>query len=479
MNSEANEATIRTTNADTVPVVLQSPPDGRLVSVTIPAPEISADLFLDNAEGQERFFWQNGQGRAVFAGFGKALEIMAWGTGRFKEIRNRAAALFSEASVENSRNHGASPRLFGGFSFRDDFTPDNTWAVFHPAHFILPHYQYYQEDSEAWLTINAMLLDDEDIKLARKQLQIALTARYQSLKAAANRQMTSPKPTEILQINYPMSFTTWKGIINRAKSSMQAKEIEKVVLARVCEIRARQRIDVRHALKYLNSEYPECTRFLFEPRLNHSFFGATPELLAKVRERMMQTMALAGSIKRGDNADEDFLLTTQLRDSIKDRYEHMLVVNSIQRRLHPLANQIKIGNKPEIFTLSYIHHLLTFFNVELNEALGVLPLVEILHPTPALGGSPRQKALNFIRSAEPVPRGWFAGPIGWIDATLDGEFSVAIRSAIAQERRVWLYAGAGIVASSVPEQEWQETSLKFQPMLKALNIDGIQLKQEK
>ena len=122
--------------------------------------------------------------------------------------------------------------------------------------------------------------------------------------------------------------------------------------------------------------------------------------------------------------------------------------------------------------LSNIQHLFTPIRATLNKAEGILPLVEVLHPTPALGGSPRDLALDFISRAEPTPRGWYAAPVGWIDYKLDGAFAVAIRSAVAQERRAWLYAGAGIVADSVPEKEWAETGLKFRPMLEALGIQN-------
>ena len=127
-------------------------------------------------------------------------------------------------------------------------------------------------------------------------------------------------------------------------------------------------------------------------------------------------------------------------------------------------------DQPEIYALSYIHHLLTPIKGYMKHSIGVLPLVEALHPTPALGGAPRDLALDFIRHAEPVPRGWYAGPIGWIDMNMDGEFGVGIRSAVAQDRRVWLYAGAGIVANSNPKMEWLETALKFKPMFSALGL---------
>jgi menaquinone-specific isochorismate synthase len=125
---------------------------------------------------------------------------------------------------------------------------------------------------------------------------------------------------------------------------------------------------------------------------------------------------------------------------------------------------------PCIYRLSNIQHLYTPIEGQLKQETGILPLVETLHPTPALGGTPRHLAMEFIRQAEPVPRGWYAAPIGWIDCHLDGEFGVAIRSAVCQDRRVWLYAGGGIVADSIPRKEWDETALKFKPMLNALGI---------
>ena len=100
----------------------------------------------------------------------------------------------------------------------------------------------------------------------------------------------------------------------------------------------------------------------------------------------------------------------------------------------------------------------------------MLPLLEALHPTPAMGGVPQAQAMDYIAQAEPVPRGWYASPVGWIDHNLDGAFAVAIRSAVSQNERVWLYAGAGIVADSIPQKEWDETALKFKPMLGALGV---------
>jgi menaquinone-specific isochorismate synthase len=454
--------------------LLQSPAEGRLVSYSLPAPGISASLLLQQAEGQERFFWQNGRDKIRFAGFGVTVQMMAWGGRRIADIRRKATTLFRQASLLSHPSDLARPRLFGGFAFDDDFTPDNTWSVFHPAHFILPHYQLTQSGEESWMTINAMLPEDENLDEAREQLNEALLARIKSLVQASAVDLGQPLALSSANVSYPMTYDSWVDKINEAISCIKTTALEKVVLSRVCELRSQERIDVCRALTYLNHHAAECTRFLFEPRPYHAFYGATPELLVQVSGKQVTTMALAGSMPRGATAAEDAAMAHQLLQSEKDCYEHRLVVESILRRLEPLSSQLQLPEEPEVYTLNYIHHLLTPINAQLRHSIGLLPLVETLHPTPALGGSPRPLALDFIRYAEPVPRGWYAAPVGWVDSNMDGEFAVAIRSAVAQERRVWLYSGAGIVADSHPQKEWAETALKFQPMFSALGVRSDQ-----
>jgi menaquinone-specific isochorismate synthase len=259
-------------------------------------------------------------------------------------------------------------------------------------------------------------------------------------------------------------------MIRHATKTMRSGPLNKVVLSRVCEIRYAQKVDVDGALAYLNATYPDCYRFLFEPRPFHAFYGATPELIVAVNGRSLQTMGLAGSIGRGKTPTEDAVLALELLNSAKNQHEHALVVESIRRRLAPLTSQLTISAQPTVLQLGYIQHLFTPIHATLNQSDGVLPILQNLHPTPALGGQPRELAMPFISQAEPVPRGWYGAPVGWLDHNLDGAFSVAIRSAITQDRRVWLYAGAGIVANSDPQAEWEETALKFKPMLNALGM---------
>jgi len=394
---------------------------GRLVSYSQLAPTIDPIHFLCLARGQERFYWRDSRTDLTFAGMGIAADLMAWGENRFQAIERQARSLFEHATSFQAGHDLARPRLFGGFAFRDDFIPDNTWAGFNPAHFILPHYQLVCRGEERWLTINTLLPLDEDPNTNLPQLANALEAKL----SAINHQ----PPTT----NHQQPTTN----------------------------------------VYLTQRYADCYCFLFEPRPAHTFFGATPELLVSVEGSELHTMGLAGSIQRGQTPAEDEELAQTLFNSAKDRYEHDLVVQAMERRLRPLTTSLDIPQMPSIYKLSNIQHLYTPVSGQLKQKSGAtqggaLPLVETLHPTPALGGAPRDKALQFIRDHEPVPRGWYAAPVGWIDSQMNGAFGVAIRSAVARHQRVWLYAGAGIVADSKPESEWEETGWKFQPILEAL-----------
>ena len=450
-----------------------APAAQRLVSTSIPAPNLSSALFMQEAQGMERFFWQDAQDGTVFAGFGAAGNLFAWGSGRIASIQEQAKALFETAVVLNGDHQVtdplAAPRLFGGFSFREDAAPDNAWASFHPAHFILPHYQLVQHDGASWLTINALIPADENPDDSLPVLEEALTLRYQALQAAT---LATAPPVTPAEQRYPMAFPAWEQMVDGAIDEIGNGRLQKVVLSRVSELRFDTRVNIDGAMAYLGEQYADCYRFLFEPRPHHAFFGATPELLAKVNGRTIHTMALAGSIGRGATDHDDDLLGSQLIDSPKDRHEHDLVVTSILGRLATLTSQLEIAPQPGLYKLSNIQHLYSPVRGTLLQGDGILPIIKVLHPTPALGGSPRKKAMAYIREAESVPRGWYGAPVGWIDVNLDGAFAVGIRSAVAQEKRVWLYAGAGIVADSQPEKEWDETGLKFMPILNAFGISA-------
>ena len=437
----------------------------RLLSCSLPCEGIDFNDFLWSAEGQARFYWESPAGEIAFAGAGAAVELMAWGGDRFDKIANEARRLFADAWIDPSGAPLMGPRLMGGFAFRGDFTPDNTWSIYTPAFFALPHFQLARA-GEAWrLTINAQIPQDESPARLIPELRAALKAKIRQLQAGA-RLMIETGQSRLIDVDYPMSYAVWARLIEDATERIRAGDLRKVVLARAAELRFDARVKPLPILSHLAARYADCYRFLIELRPGYAFYGASPELLAAVDGRQLSTMGLAGSAARGNSPEADLRLGADLLASAKDRREHAIVVEKMRQRLLPMTESLEIA--PErLRKLRHIQHIHTPIRGRLYRRTGILPLVETLHPTPALGGDPREEAMRLIRELEPIPRGWYGAPVGWIDSRLDGQFAVAIRSAVAQEARAWIYAGAGIVAESVPKLEWAESELKFRPMLDA------------
>ncbi|MDE0143538.1 MAG: isochorismate synthase [Caldilineaceae bacterium] len=460
---------------------------GRLVSASRPVADLPFERFLQAASGQERFFWRDGRQGITFAGSGVAAHLIGYGRVRFAAIQRQAKEIFAYAETRPSHRFGqaprpelALPRLFGGFAFREDFLPDMTWTGFHPGHFILPHYQFVEQDGLGWLTMNALLPPEDDAAATFPLLEEALDAQAALLARGefeAEGREVEGRPQEAdgkqggLAIDYPLGYDDWVKLIENALLSFDATPLEKVVLSRIAQLRAPQPLIIRQMLSHLCADYPDCFSFLFEPQPGHAFLGATPELLARVQGVELETMALAGSIERGATADEDAELAAALLASTKDRHEHALVVNALRVILQPLCRQLNVASEPTVLALSNIQHLYTPVKARLHRPEGVLPLVEALHPTPAMGGTPRELGMAFIRENEPTLRGWYAAPVGWIDSNMEGAFAAAIRSAVVQKERAWAYAGAGIVPGSVPLAEWEETNWKFQPVIRSV-VDG-------
>ncbi|MEM7126693.1 MAG: isochorismate synthase [Chloroflexota bacterium] len=448
----------------------------QLVSVSLPCPKFDPLQVLAQSLGNERFYWSEQQAGVTYIGFGMAADLQSWGLERFAEMERKIASLFENAIFEGDTPSFAEPHCFGGFAFSNNFIPDNTWSVYHPAQFILPHYQLtiqenQGESSKAWLTLNALIDPDELAHEGTEVVLSHLTEALQERLQLLRQDTTIPSEQPMLRsLNYPMAYQTWEQIIQRAIEQFNGGRLSKAVLSRVCEIRFAQNVNVDSALAFLNHHYSDCYRFLFEPRPYHAFFGASPEALVTLRGKTLTTMALAGTEPRGATWDEDEALGQQLLHSTKDRHEHGLVVDALNRRLLPICATLEQPDVPQLLKLSNVQHLYTPVEAILQESKSIFDLVQLLHPTPALGGTPREQALAFIGEMEPVPRGWYAAPVGIVNRRLEGTFSVAIRSAVAEYERIWLHAGAGIVEASDPQKEWDETELKFRPILNSLGL---------
>jgi menaquinone-specific isochorismate synthase len=254
----------------------------------------------------------------------------------------------------------------------------------------------------------------------------------------------------------------WQRLVEAIQGEIGRGGFQKIVAARraVCQLEQAPAPEV--VLARLGDIAHTCTRFA----LRHPgklFLGATPEWLVRQHGRSVQTEAMAGSRRSAEPNAE-----SQLLSSRKDLGEHALVVEEIVGALGPVATHLLVPSQPSVRRLRDILHLYTPIAATLTSDTHVIDLVERLHPTPAVGGTPHQAAQRWIAEHEPDERGWYASPVGWVNAAGDGQFVVALRSALLVDRLAHVFAGAGIVAESDAELEFEETELKLKAMLHAL-----------
>ncbi len=258
------------------------------------------------------------------------------------------------------------------------------------------------------------------------------------------------------------ALSLWKENVDAALKVIASGELNKIVLARKTTLQFSQPVSIWSCLNQLMDKAKHATIFAFQFSPSLCFLGATPE---KLFERVGQSLSadvLAGTRPRGTTSDEDLQYEQELFNSAKDRYEFQIVKNFLQMSISPLSKEMKWGGQDSILKASHVQHIHNRLNVVLRRGIFDEELIEALHPTPALGGFPREKAVPLLRQMESFDRGWYGGPIGIISPE-GANLYVAIRSALIRERSLHLFAGTGIVQGSIAEQEWEELEQKIRP----------------
>lgn len=438
-----------------------------LVSLVLPAPP-SDPLVLfarSTAFASNRIFWSSPDARYALAGLGNAWTLEVDGTRPFAAAtaawNNYISTALIEAPVDISPT---GPLLLGGFAF-DPLRPATPlWQGFPAGRLALPRYMLSAIDGNCWLTINTLIGPSSNpAQMARALLQ-HLTLVLDSMVAPS----IPVAPHQALTVEDVLPAQEWMTIVAGLVQEMRQSGLEKVVLARECRVQGSQPFDPAAVLDWLRNAYPNCFAFAVA-RGTRCFLGASPERLVSLREGTVLATSLAGSIRRGSNEEEDRRLGAALLASAKERTEHAIVARMLADALADFCSDLSVAPTPTLMKMQNVQHLFTPIVGRLAGEYSILDLVARLHPTPAVGGAPRHTALQLIREREQLDRGWYAGPVGWVDRRGEGEFAVAIRSALLRGATASLFAGCGIVANSDPESEYAESRLKLRPLLAALS----------
>jgi len=389
---------------------------------------------------EERWFWEAPEDDVSWVGLGTTDVVSLDGPSRFDDAALRAAGLLGDLEVEAPAD-APQPRLAAGFAF-DDTAPSGSWAPFGNGRLVLPAFQVLRRDGRTWVT----RIDGAD------------------------------RPTPVIAAPHPetpadVDPATWAdedarhhycNLVHLALDAIGRGELHKAVPCR--SLRVDLRPDVARLLATLRATYPACATLGITVG-NTSFVAATPERLAAVHAGRLKTAALAGSAPRDSDPAIDAALGQGLLTSPKERYEHTVVVDAVNRALAGLGVTDRHPREPGLLKLHGIQHLHTPIDADLPTAVGLLDLVGALHPTPAVAGYPSGRSTELRSVHEGMDRGWFASPVGWLDGSGDGEFRVALRSALLTATDTTLYAGAGVVAGSDPARELLETDVKLRALL--------------
>jgi menaquinone-specific isochorismate synthase len=376
------------------------------------------------------------RGGEGLVGFGVYKKYEVSGEDRFKEAYKWWQQRLAEFTIQNNvHGIGTGPILFTSFAF----DPKDASEL------IIPKVIIGKRNGKSWIT---WIGDQKQPDI--KKIDI------------------SSQSGEITWANGTVEEEKWRSQVSRAIDAIKNGRLEKVVLARDLKANSTTKININNLLQKLEIEYPSTWVFLVD-----GLVGATPELLVRLNKSLITSRVLAGTIQKTGNEDRDLALAASLAKSSKDLEEHEYAVKSVADSLAPFCSSTNVPESPFVLHLSNVMHLATDVTGVLNDSAkqaDIFTLIENLHPTAAVCGTPTHVAKKLISELETMNRSRYAGPVGWIDAQGDGEIGIALRCGELSDggKSIRIFAGCGIVAGSDPITEYAESQAKLMPMRTAL-----------
>ncbi|MDJ0589902.1 MAG: isochorismate synthase [Pleurocapsa sp. MO_226.B13] len=417
--------------------------------------ELEPLQWLSQQKSLFKTYWSDRHNRFTMAGIGAADLV-------FSQERVNTKFLFERLRQHLSCQY-SQVRYYGGISFQQTKEINSPWQDFGNHLFLVPKFEIYRDESGTYFACNFLVNCDNN---SNEQLQQTLQELASINFSLSHQQLNTPQVSR--RVNSPNQLE-WYRNVNKGLTYINQENLEKIVLARKSEFTIVNPCKPEHLLSLIQKEQHCSFDFCFQPNRDKGFVGCTPERLYWRQCNQIQTEAIAGTSPRGNSFQEDEKLAQELLSSPKEIREHQVVVKSLQESLANLCNRIDIGNKPGLLRLNKLQHLHTNCSGILHPGIDDVEIINQLHPTPAVGGYPRQQALELIAKLETFDRGWYGSPVGWVGFD-SAEFAVAIRSGLIHKNKITLFAGAGIVAGSQPETEWEELENKISNFLQIVDL---------
>jgi isochorismate synthase len=381
----------------------------------------------------------------TIGGVGVAWRAEASGERRFQQL---------DAAFAGAPSLPPEARLLLGYAFSPDGPKGEEWEGFPAAEAVLP--------------LATVVASGDTTHLV---LAVPPGAEPNGLLGALRSLQRLPEPSVPglgdHWVHAAPSGADWCDAVGEAVEAIRADALRKVVLARSVVVRTEMTIDPFEVVHHLADRTAHTHVYGWQIG-DTSFVGASPELLVGLRARELRASPLAGSARRGEGDAEDRVVGEALLSSTKNRQEHGLVVDDIAARLRPVTTRLKVPDLPVLHRVATVQHLMTEIEGTVADGVSLFEIGGRLHPTPAVGGTPRREAMAFIDKVEGMDRGWYTGGVGWIGPDGDGDIAIALRCGLVSGSEARLYAGNGIVADSEPEAELIETRWKLRPLFNLL-----------
>jgi menaquinone-specific isochorismate synthase len=403
-------------------------------------------------------YWSGRQDGFEMAGVGVAHVVRSEGRVGFEELFSSLARYLPQ---------GSGLRFYGGMRFdisslARDTKASEEWRPFGSGLFVMPRFEVVADGAKIVLACNlpvAQVWTDVEAVLGELSHLRPLPGKPSRLCYRVTGRGDLP------------DRTGWDAIVTSAVRAVDGGQLEKVVLARRTTLELSGPLNPLALLSKLKARSVNCYHFCFEPPTltgaPPALIGASPERLYLRTGPMIHTEAVAGTRPRGNTDESDTMFENELLSSEKDRMEQEFVARFIASGLERLCDSVRSDGGPRVLKAANVQHLVTRFEGQLRAGVSDAHILTTLHPTPAVGGVPTDRAAEFISRIEPFDRGWYAGPVGWVGPDA-AEFSVAIRSALLADDSLRLYAGGGMVSGSTPPEEWREIESKISNFLKVV-----------
>lgn len=436
----------------------------QLLSITlaVPEPVSSCPPVLSS----QSVYWAKPGEQNFRLALGKNYSFNTHGADRFHALARCFNNLRQNWMQLDPDTLGLSAKAFVGFSFGQEKRMPAPWHEFTNACLFVPSLLLERKGSICGITFTWNRNQFKDVEGVRSEWRRQLMKLSSGLIDGAPR---AESAGPLKRIDHSPSNNVWLAKVENALAAIQNGNLQKVVLTRRIRVEGGRRLSPIRLLHWLAGQQPGCHQFAFTTA-NSTLVGSSPERLVALHQRKVVCDAIAGTALRDVNSTRDRFLGKSLLLNRKARHEQSLVVDAIMGALEPVCQTLNVPAVPQLLKLPEVQHLWSPIHGRVKPGVSLFDLASRLHPTPAVGGAPSQHAQSWLEKLGDEERGWYTGALGWVAANGDGELAVVLRCALLTNQLADLYAGAGIVEGSGPEDELAETEWKLQTMLDALAL---------